>query len=283
MRRALVVSIGASAAGLALLGVFLWRLALWPAPAPDYTEQQIRAGQREYRTIAMRPLGDRGAIREALDRMVWQNDPPPGCGSKQALLDEVADFLYFRFAQPSVEAYKAWRRSTGCRFKDLAESLRPWYVDEAYEAYFGEPFPDDPDVERLFDRFWSAGLEWGGGVNRPVALAEEPKGLACVFGTITPGDPRRAMLAGEMSADLWHGGIASTMRGWWRPAQSTRDLLKRHGRAHYAVVGVILEYADGSRRPLILTWPWDPHAQRWVLEDVNVKNFPAAALSAMEF
>jgi len=192
--------------------------------------------------------------------------------------------MYYRFVQGSVTEYKRWRRSTGYHLRDLDELLDPWSIDVAYQYYFDAPFPADPDVESLFDTFWSVGLELGDGTNRPVSIASERKGLCAVTGVLTAGNPEmRSLLGGELGAELWHGTISTTMRCWWMPPVNTHSLIARDGRVRYADVGMVLKYADGSRKPLVLTMLRDPKTSTWFLEHVVVYNYPTAALSALEY
>jgi hypothetical protein len=48
----------------------------------------------------------------------------------------------------------------------------------------------------------------------------------------------------------------------------------------YADVGMVVEFADGSRRPLIQTWIWDPQKSRWYLLYVNQQHVEGIDLSA---
>ena len=283
MTRARTVLVVGVCLGAVLVVGGLWRSRHLRRAAAGYMTTQVRQGEAVYPTIHTRPIGSKEQIRDALGHTEFMNEPANRCGSRDALLDRVSAFLYYRFVQDSPEVYAQWRRSSGHHLKSLDEMIHPWFIDQAYEAYFNEPFPEDPDVEALFRKFWPIGLGWGEGVNRPVALADESKGLTIRFGTLAPGNPNRDMLDGQLGTDLWHGGIAATMRRWWRQPHDTQDLLDRFGRADYAEVGIIMGYADGSRRPLILTYLWDPIEHRWSLEHVNVNNFDSPDLSAMEY
>jgi hypothetical protein len=77
--------------------------------------------------------------------------------------------------------------------------------------------------------------------------------------------------------------MAATMRCWWMPPVDTETLVKRYGEAAYADVGIILEYADGSRKPFVLAMIWDPGSKSWFVEHVIIYNYPAADVSALEY
>ena len=288
--RVVLLTAVAAAAVLALWAALRGSSTLSTTKSPDSEQlliaerRLIAEGRRAYAAIPMRRLRSRDDLRETLAAMNFQNAPPDGVGDATALLDAVEEFLYYRFVQTSVSDYKAWRRSTGHELKSLDELLDPWFIDEVHVLYFDEPMPSSADVESLFDRFWPAGLSYRSGANRPVAIASTKTGLQAVFGTLTPGNPRsRALLEGDLGAALWHGRTSFTFRRWWQQPHDTDSLIKRFGEANYADVGIIIEYADGSRRPFVLTMLWYPDERRWEVEHINAYNFLWDDISGLEY
>ena len=55
-------------------------------------------------------------------------------------MNEVAGFLYYRFAQDSPSDYRAWRAERGYRFKSLETLKRPWMIDKDFPMLVRDGF-----------------------------------------------------------------------------------------------------------------------------------------------
>jgi hypothetical protein len=277
-----------AASGFALLavGVAAWRVAPSPKDA-DITAERLRErGSEAYRQVDLIPLtalGSREEVRQAVTAVDFIDGELATANQRTILLGEAADFLYYRYAQSSVETYKAWRLGEGYRWRPLEVMLDPWYVDRGYKVYFDEEPPPELDLEAAFDRFWSAALDYGDGANRVVALPGEAKGLLCRFSRVTRAKPTAEPVGGEIPFELWYGGVAMTMRAWFEPPRAKSDVLAINGETLAAEIGLVLEFADGRRRPLFLTYYWDPAGRRWWLEHVNQNNDDWRKVSALEY
>lgn len=286
MNRQRALRIGSGVAAVAIALGALWRGGYLASPPRPPNEEWMERAAPVYAAIRTVPTGSLGsveAVREVLARAAVSGEAPPG--TREKLVDEAAAFVFHRFCQPSAGAYRAWREASGCVLKSMEEMTSPrYFVGEAHEAYFGAPVPAGTTVGELFERFWAASQEYGGGYNRVRAIAAEPGGLAVALGTITKADPfSRPALGGPMPEGYWHGASGATMRRWFTQPRDTEALVTRLGEVACAEVGMVVEAGDGSRRPVVLTYLWDPQAGAWSLEHVNVYNASVERLSPMEY
>ncbi len=283
-RIAICLVVASSCATLAV-----WRMGLLRRPErnPEVAAyfREARAVYAPVKMVALDPTLSREEVCARLDAMEFAGDPPPADGALDALRAEAADFIYFRFAQASPEAYRRWRDGGGARRRPVERLSAQAEAGAAYEALFGEPVPRDVTFDAFLDRMWPTGLAIGDGANRPTAMAIEATGLAAAIGTMATDDIRdRPRIDATLSNQWWRGINGGTMRGWWDPPLTFTELLRRDGRVVCAEVGVLLEFASGARRPLVLTYFWDPRARRWYLQIVcqyNVRD--SEQLSALEF
>lgn len=269
-------------AALALLATTIaavWLAVVRTNPGPseerarkrDQEAKALRSkGQSEYATIKVMPFAELQSVEEArelLGAMAFPAAAPPGAGSKDELLAAVAEFVYYRYGQGDVGVYKQWRRASGYQFQALGVMKDVFSMDLNYEEVLHEPMPEDRGTEFVFDRLWAAALDAPQRSTRPVAMAAAGKGLTTAYGELTletQAEPRP--LAGEMSADLWRGGGGGGSPNWWIAPVPRVQLLREYKTIVYAEVGIVLEFAEGARHPVVLTYLWDPSWRRWRLE-----------------
>ena len=282
------------AAGVAVL-VFVFALTRshWRKSSFTREAQKVYStSQRAYKKIELLPLADadQHTIRQVLSSTPFEPHLPPekklplGNKALDLVLNHAADFIYYRFVNTSPTDYMQWRKSQGYHMRSLDELLDPWTIDWSYDFYFHKPFPDNPDLEAMFQEFWDIGLNYKNGKNKPTGIANDPAGLGAVAGIMTTGTPYHGeQYSGDLGSDLWYGSISSTMRCWWVPPEDTKTILAKHNVAYYIDVNCILSYADGTRRPLELQYVWNPDFKDWFLENVVISNFPSENLSGMEY
>jgi len=252
----------------------------------ETAEAVLASGRDVYASIrTMAPLDAPDQIRSALQHMTFEGEARRiDTARRQRLLDELADFFVNRFTADDARKYVDWRLSQGYAWRDLEDMDRQWSIREAHEVVFSEPWKDGDDKRaRAFLRFAEHSLKRGDGLNRPVAIAAEARGLVTRFDTLTAVYHSVGMLEGELGTKYWHGVNAATMRGWFKWKRTPEDTMKRQRRLDAALSGVVVEYADGSRRPILFEHWWDPIDRAWVLRRVSVMNFRHRNLSTMEF
>lgn len=277
----------------ALLGWVAWRRTD-PAPAEAVSREFDRnaaelfdRGQREYTTIAMRSmreLTDVAGARAALDSVVFLSEPAPPA-SKSALLDDVAAFLRLRFAAPSFDEYCAWRRASGKELISVGELVSTWCVDDRCPDELGTPYEVSASSEELFRQFWDAAPKWKNGGAWPTKIAAEGKGFVIACGPFSSDAPtNRPSVGGEMPREVWIGNIGGTSQPWWQtPGGKNGRLPDRFRSTQCAEVGMVMEYADGSRRPMVLTFLWDPVLNVWTLQWINLYNYPLEKVGPIEY
>jgi len=203
--------------------------------------------------------------------------------STAALLQDAAEFVRLRFIARDFDAYVAWRTGHGFRWKTLDSLEKTWTVVSDYPAVFGVPAPRDADIPRFMRDYWSIALDRTGGMNNPARIATHSPGVVVRLAHATSRNAARSLLDGSLGTTLWHGPSSATMRSWFVPPTSRQKLIAEHGGVDAAEIGLILEFADGSRRPLQLGYFFDPVPSKWMLEHVNMNNTNAMTETCLEY
>jgi len=172
----------------------------------------------------------------------------------------VAEFVYFRFIHDDASDYVAWRLSRGDRFKEKDLIFGKWLVASDYEVYFGEPFPEDAGVREVFERVYNFHREERDDGHRPVGMGVDESGLITGIQRMNPAlGFERIDLGSEELNTLWYEPNLGSHRGWFEVGVDLAgddELLS-------GLVGVVLEYADGTLRPVIISAYLDPKIGHW--------------------
>ncbi|MDQ7013303.1 MAG: hypothetical protein Q9O74_05325 [Planctomycetota bacterium] len=201
------------------------------------------------------------------------------------LVRDVQGFLETAIIDRDLAAYKQWRRSRGDVLRSMDDMNRSWFIVQDWQQDFGEEPPPNPDAETAFDRHWDRWFEAAGSGGLPVGIAESPDGLECAVGIVDSiaGD-KRPQLLGSMGRAGWTGGRGGTCRVWWTHERNGHMLLKEYGKVLCAEVGMVIEYGNGGRHPLVTSWVLDPAMHQWRLEYVCVYNWDVNKLvRSMEY
>lgn len=268
-----------SAVALAIAGLAVSRSGLLTGPAAAARAEaihraSIREGDRVYASVELADidsLGSPEAARAHIRGVAAGSTPASPDADEIACL--AGEFVYYRFGQPSVDAYKRWRRARGEALVDPAR-LRGWQVPEDYARCLGRAYPGDGAAEAVFDEFWAVGRNAPDGGVRVRALASEPAGVCIAWGELGPGGegawPR---LTGDLDEGAWEGTRTLGFRVWWQhPSFSLSDAIKSAHRTRVAAVGIIVELRDGNRFPLRLAMYQHPEERRWRIHGVGITN-----------
>lgn len=268
-------------------GFLVWQqLARSDAQSLDRhdAQQAVRAdllaqGQRAYAELPILPLaGQSAAELESLlaNSSVARDDAAPLPDAAMAQLWRcAAEFLYYQVINADPDQYAMWRRSRGYVLRD-EKKLRHWLGGEMYFEHFaGRKWEEGTPGERAFAELWriTRGAE---GDHAKAAcmqgICSDPKGLATVLGRLDPATPaRRKPIEGVMPKEIWIGGFGGASLAWWHRPQDqwTHDVL-------YADVGVVAEFGNKNRRPIVMTFYWHPVDRTWILQFINQYNFDPA-------
>lgn len=264
-----------AAAGLAALAI--WRMGLLGTESTaDRLYAAVDEGRRAYANIrveTMESLRASDEIGALVARIEVERDSDVNDAQVTALRSELESFLRLRFVQPDAKQYAASRLTGGCRWTALEGLERGWRVVSDYEKLIREPPPAKPEVAALFERYWDSTASRFGGANRLVSIASEPVGLAAHVGYSRDRDYPRLLIAGQLGQRLWYGPVSASMCRWFDLPHEPTEVVAKNGRVLVAEVGVVAEWADGSRRPLILAWYFDPWVRRWILWQMNENNY----------
>jgi hypothetical protein len=272
------------AIGVAGTVFWSWGTTVRSPPSGDYVERTARLAKPIYATLP------HVSIPSSIDEAVSIIELAPVRGLDRVgkerwreLVHTAAEFVVRRFGRDDPAAYREWRLASGMKWRSREFLQQHWTIEEQYLKYAGKPLEPGVPLPEAFDLLWRGKAETHGGFNRPVGMAGSTEGLSIVFGTMTPGNPVREHLTGRLSEELWHGGISGTHCAWLVPARPYRERIDAGETVEYASLGVIMEHADGSRRPLIMTFFWEPLTARWELQILNTNNEPSAKRVAFDY
>jgi hypothetical protein len=266
------------------LVVWFVRSGLAGAPRPsaaDLIKSSLREGARAYKPLAMVPIAEA--------RPGWLASAPIDDRSGMrvdhaALRREVEEFVRRRLVEQDFEAYVAWRLERGWRWKSVEELQATWHIREAYQAVIGRPAPNDLDVRGFMAALWDTGLAGHAGENRPVALARDRTGQTVTIGRTNDPADHCQTLDGELGPETWHGPTCATLRRWFHPPTSPKELFRRHGTLVTATVGVVVELQSGDRQPYMFSFFHDPERAAWMLMEVNRSHYAdPARVTPLEF
>lgn len=270
-----------AAATASVVALATWRSGIMARPQQSPGE----LARAEYDRRSMTPL--RRLQRADFVGLLSKGELPAG-GTEgidfPGLLDEAGDFLYYRLAQDDPAVYVAWRSEHGYRFLPFDAFAKENNLDAMHKEALGSPLPADATMESVYPQFWKVGSTLFGDVSKFEAIATDPAGTAVCIGKMPLSSMRnRPRLRGTMG-DLWYGDSSATMRSWFQPPTSVKDMADPSSQVTVAEVAVLLEFANGDRRPFVMTYARDSTHQRWVLEFICQYNIPSnGMLSALEY
>lgn len=243
------------------------------------------AAAKAYDAVEMIRLDTFNGVNDWTDVLAHIDWGPAPDGVSELRTDELAtmlaEFSWYRFNVRSSQEYIEWQKRTSHEIRHFDELVR---VHADFEHLFGEPIPASSGVEEVFARFFDVSLSLGDGANDPVAVANDRKGLVARFGVVRSMRPsERPWVSGDIPLAMWHVRGGGTMRSWWRPVEGDLgSIIEERGEALCATIGLIVEYLNGSRRPLVFTCYWHPSAERWEIDSINAYNSRGGFISAME-
>lgn len=254
-----------------------WRLGLfgWGSTA-DRLYDAVREGERAYAKVAMVKLvapDAQGEIERIIAGVQVDADPSITPGRVRELMTCLQEFVRLRLVTYDAKAYRNWRLAQGCTFASIAQLDRRTDLLRDYPAVFGRPAPPRPDAELLYFEHWDVMPTLFDGANELRALAADPEGWSVRVGYSGDRSDPRLKLPERSGVQVWYGPVSAAFRSWFDPPVNPADLVARHGRVLAAEVGVVSEWADGSRRPILLAFIHEPSRNRWFLWLMNENNY----------
>lgn len=262
---------------LALVITGAWRLGFFGAPtSADHLRSAVHEGREAFSSMKMTMLStltEESAVLTLVRTADTHVDDGVPSKTVAALQNTVATFLRLRFVENDATLYKLWRQETGCSMSSLEALDRKYEVLKSYSATFGKPLAPDATTDSLFPQYWANTPYLFGGTNRLRGITTDRRGLVVRVGYSGDTEYPRLRVAGEMEERLWYGPVSAAMRRWFDVPVEPAELAKRHGRVLVAEIGLVTEWDDRSRRPVLLSFAFDPERQRWFLWLMNQNNF----------
>lgn len=235
----------------------------------DFSE--INASEELRQVLSIAPLHD---ASQAPPRGATQVAAPRIERDRVEVTSLAADFIFYRFGQPSLEEYKSWRRSLGYELAPSRRLIDVFRIPRDYEDLFDEPYPGGDRFEEVFDRFVQLGATVNGDQGKIVGCCADLDSMAVSFGYETSlGERELPWFTDGLGKYLWHGKSAGSWTNWWTPDEGEyQDVLQQQKALRLAEVGVIVQYASGKRLPLHISFYFYPPMGRWRLRGAGVSN-----------
>lgn len=214
--------------------------------------------------VRMVDLSDRAAVAEHIGTAVYSAMERLDPKNAKPITDSVVTFVTSRYAG-TPEKYAEWRRHEGYLPIDLGELRAGWFLDEAYHVYTGKALAADAAWDEVHATVVGAQYAFEGGRLSIMGLSDSHEAVSVARKRVTRTDPIMPPVTGLPGKSLDSGGSMSIGAPWWRPPTDVDQIVDREGGAEVCVVGLIAEFGDGARRPVSMTFVWDPTSQRWWL------------------
>lgn len=243
----------------------------------DTPAELFRATRPVMADLAMAPLVNCEAVRSAMKNMVFEG-VEPSLEQRTALLRKVEEAVCLFYVERDPHAYWQWRLRDGHAplSHDAIEAatgnaLEPWINGmrkAADPTHQDRPLPADP--AEVFAAFFRASWGYAGEGRIPTAITVDARGLQSVLFQTNMPESGSVLLTGGIGQDAWRGGSGWSEMRWFDPLpknpQQTMWLCAR--------VGIVFEYANGIRHPVIFRLVWHPDRQMWEVLQASLFNFP---------
>jgi hypothetical protein len=230
-------------------------------------------------------MESREDVLACLNNMTYVRVDLAGGPRQAALKGFLADAIYYYYINDDPDVYKAWmrRRGLGLRDESVVDRREPALTElrEVLHRFAVDP-SDVPsaadDVATLFDINWRIRRRIGDGANVASGLSSDATGLVTVFAVADQDHRSWPSLEDGIGTRAWHGASAMSARRWFRGGPAFSTLCSR-GPMLIAQTGIVMEFGDGIRRPVLFSTFWDERADSWLLENVAQTNVPETHLT----
>jgi len=265
------IILGSAAAIVASLATILIQQEFFASRESSSVARTKRAAA-DFARLEMTPLDDFGRARAALAQAQWHD--PDGLvpiPDREQLIDHVAQFLHMYYAG-TTEEFARWQRTLGHDLYSREHMMAHWSLEEAYQYYDHRELPQDLGQDQMYAEVKAMMIAHAHGMNQAVSMAADSDGMMVVAKSLTPVDRTWPMISQPRATEDWTGGRSMVSMRWWRPPSELAAELERNREVTGAVVGIVLGFADGSRRPLNFHCFRDAARARWQIEHIVILN-----------
>lgn len=262
------------AAGVVVLSLFVVMLVQFCSGPPQRWDVMLaERGAAAFAELPMTPLDSLDAVAERITTHVDTTQAADlNGGDRAAIIQQAATFLTLYFGESEPDRYMAWRRSTGLRLLSREVCDAEILPHDTFHELTGGSLDPDASVEDMYRAFWRG--ERAGKARRAVGIAGDRAGIVLVTGEVHRGGmPAPPAIAGDLGEEIWHGGRGVGSFAWSRPSPTFRERIEAGDVITVARLAVVCEFADGSRRPIMMNWFRDSAGGAWVLYGIAYMNF----------
>lgn len=229
-----------------------------------------------FMALATDPFEDRDDVRRAVQARLLVGQQLASQQQLNELTKSLEDFLTLLFLEESPDPYMEWRRRSGAIMLGMDDLMKLGWdmalAQQSLSELSGEAPPQASDVPGLYRYFWRASRKVGNGANQPVRVASGD-GFVSIFKRFTPQDTASPYIETSIGPEFWQGGVGRSGRFWWRESSSLEAILANRGSVLTSHTGCIMEFKNGTRRPMLVFQYWSDDDQRWLIQNVGVTTF----------
>lgn len=283
-----MLTLAALVAALLACGFLVFRSNILARPSNPIA-QTAAAAQPIFHSLTFEPITSRDQLLSLAARAEI-NATSDTKALVPALQTAFSEWLIARLQSQSPEIYRSWRKQHGYIPLDAKDMSSLWNrVPEDHKARFGSALAENFDTAAEFDRLWP--LAWADPTNRPAKVCTDPKGFILSVVNRPASFPSFPDVNGSLGSSVWVGQISKYMRSWWKPPRSieqiahqiSKQTVQGNGSITLAIAGVMLEFADGTKRPLCAGFFFDPVSTTWQLDWVSLQNDANQDLAIFEY
>lgn len=179
------------------------------------------------------------------------------------LLGFVAQFLDTYYAEDGLQRYIDWRRRNGYVLTTIEEMRSNPQISRVYPyLYNGEAIPARMTAEQAFAAIWKGNRAIRSGANIPTGIASDSDGLYVRYRLLRPGDLTPPLFPPHLRM-LWIGRISMTACNFWHDDYKLDEAAAQHGSVLIAHLSALIQFRDGTRRPLTWVCYWCPEREDW--------------------
>jgi hypothetical protein len=182
----------------------------------------------------------------------------------KSLIRAVSEFVFYSMVNDDPDKYIMWRRSNGFQFRDKELMFKTWGVAKEYELLFNEPISEHAEVQDVFKLFWDHRLTQSN-LSLPTGMSFDPSELFVGCVKINPIEGFRRVELGARLNQFWYEPVLASSRCWFQLDSTVNE--QNSDEAFYCgTVGLVVEYEDGSKLPVLVSALLGAQDTRWSIQ-----------------
>lgn len=230
------------------------------------SDTSVRAAQMNDRQatlaeIAMVPIGHSSMVTTGIVERADASEATILSETQmRSLAGQAGEFLWRYYGQEDPAVYIEWRDASGMTIVSREQIREGGIHMLAYTYATGSEPPMSWSPYDCYKAVWHE--KRNRPENRVIAIANDSRGIVIAAGrSDVPGETYYS----EFNGELGHAGSVCCGIRWWDTVPPYFDRIQAGETPLNAIIAIIVECEDGTRRPLHLDFMYDESRRRWQL------------------